>query len=92
MENEKDIAKKIINDAKNAKAEIRKRSISYIAAAFGLVAGLAWNDAIKSLIDALFPRSGDGLAAKFVYAFLVTVLVVVAVYYLESLFSKKEEK
>jgi hypothetical protein len=55
-----------------------------------LVAGLAWNDAVKSLIDSLFPRSGDGVAAKFAYAVLVTVLVVLLVYYMERIFSRED--
>ena len=36
--------------------------------------------------------AGGGVVAKFVYAVLVTVLVVRLVYYLEGVFSKKEEK
>jgi uncharacterized protein (DUF697 family) len=92
MENERDIAKRLVDEARIAKNEIKKKIISYIAAAFGLVAGLAWNDAVKSLIDHLFPIAGGGVAAKFVYAVLVTVLVVMLVYYLERIFSKKEEK
>lgn len=46
-----------------------------MTAAFGLVAALAWNDAIQSLFTTLFGTAGD-LAAKFVYALLVTVVVV----------------
>jgi len=90
MENEKDVARMIVDEAKVAKNEIKKKVISYIAAAFGLVAGLAWNDAVKSLIDALFPRSGNGIAAKFTYAVLVTVLVVLLVYYMERIFSRTD--
>ncbi len=37
------------------RGEFKKRVAGYILAGLGLVAGLAWNDAIKALIDSLFP-------------------------------------
>lgn len=55
---------------------IRQQVIGYVTAAFGFVTGLAWNDAIKSLIDRFFPLETDGLIAKFIYAVVVTVIVV----------------
>lgn len=60
------------------KREIREKTLTYIVAAFGLVAGLAWNEAIKSLIEYLFPLSQNTLLAKFIYAIVVTLLVVIA--------------
>lgn len=61
---------------KNLKSEIREKTAGYIIAALGLVAGLAWNDAVRSLIDSLFPISTNALWMKFVYAIIVTLLVV----------------
>jgi hypothetical protein len=46
-----------------------------MTAAFGLVAALAWNTAIQELFTRIFGNSGD-LAAKFLYAVIVTVIVV----------------
>jgi hypothetical protein len=46
-----------------------------MTAAFGLVAALAWNAAIQALFDTLLPGAGE-LAAKFLYAIIVTVAVV----------------
>lgn len=57
--------------------ELRARTVGYIAAAFGLVAGLAWNDAIKALIEYIFPLSVNTLWAKLVYALLVTAIAVI---------------
>jgi hypothetical protein len=34
--------------------KVREQTVNYILAAFGFVAGLAWNEAIKSLIDVRF--------------------------------------
>lgn len=59
------------------KKEIRTRTIGYILTAFGLVAGLAWNDAIKSLIDRLFPLETDGIWVKFAYAVIITLVVII---------------
>lgn len=71
-------------------AEVREKTIGYITAAFGLVAGLAWNEAIKALIDAIFPLSKNSITAKFVYAGLVTAVVIFVSMRLNS-FIKKDD-
>ena len=58
------------------KEEIKKQTAGYMTAALGLVAGLAWNDAIKSLIESFYPFAKDGIFAKFFYAILITMVVV----------------
>lgn len=55
--------------------EILDNMVQLMTAAFGLVAALAWNAAIQALFEAVLPGSGD-LAAKFLYAVIVTVAVV----------------
>ncbi len=71
--------------------EIRQKTFGYILAGFGFVAGLAWNDAIKSFIDYLFPAPSDVLLSKFVYAFAVTLIAVfMGMYFLNG--SDKETK
>ncbi|MCK9187036.1 MAG: DUF5654 family protein [Candidatus Colwellbacteria bacterium] len=64
------------------KSSVRERAVGYIMAAFGLVAGLAWNDAIKALIEELFPLSKETLVAKFIYAVIISALVVLVAYIL----------
>lgn len=78
-------------DSNTVRREVRKQSLSYITAAFGLVAGLAWNEAIKGLIQFLFPASANSLIAQFVYAIGMTVLVVVVSVYLVRIFKKEHE-
>jgi len=68
---------KIRKKGAELESSVREKMMGYITAAFGLVAGLAWNDAIKSLIESLFPAGGDSVYAKFIYAALMTVVVVV---------------
>jgi hypothetical protein len=62
--------------------KIRNQTVGYIMAAFGLVAGLAWNDAIKGFIDYLYPIGKDGLPAKFIYAVMITLIVVLISWYI----------
>ena len=61
---------------KRIKEQIKEQTTGYVTAALGLVAGLAWNDAIKSLIEAFLPLSKTGVIAKFIYALIVTLIVV----------------
>ena len=47
-----------------------------IAAAFGLVAALAWNDAIKAIFREVF-GSSDQVIPMIIYAVMVTIIAVV---------------
>jgi uncharacterized membrane protein len=88
-----DHIQKIREETKKIKAEIKTSTIGYILAALGLVAGLAWNDAIKTLIESLFPLSQNSIKVKFIYAAAITVIVVLLSIYLARLAaSGKEEK
>lgn len=79
-------------DKKDLKKEIPKRTLGYILAAFGFVAALAWNDAIKSVIDRFFPLPESGIKAKLIYAIAITLIVVIATIYYHSLFDEDEDK
>ena len=50
-------------------------TVTLILGGFGLVAALAWNEAIKTLFETLF-KASDQLIGKFIYALIVTFLVV----------------
>ena len=73
------------------KSKIKEQTSGYITGALGLVAGLAWSDAIKSLIEVLFPFAKSGLWAKFIYAVIITfVVVILGTYILKSSDSDKK--
>ncbi|KKQ28118.1 MAG: hypothetical protein US42_C0002G0073 [Candidatus Magasanikbacteria bacterium GW2011_GWC2_37_14] len=78
-------------ETKKVGTEVKQKIGTYVLAGFGLVAGLAWNEAIKGLIERYFPlASGGGLLAKFIYAVIITiVIVVVSIYILKSEKSNK---
>lgn len=55
--------------------EFFEKSLVYFLAGLGLVAALAWNDAVRSLFNEVFEGARGSLFAKFGYAFLITVIV-----------------
>jgi hypothetical protein len=74
--------------------EVLEKTLQLATAAFGLVAALAWNDAIQTLFTQIFGEAAD-IMAKFVYAILVTVIVVFATIRLarlEERYAEKEEQ
>ena len=70
--------KKIKESQEKISREVRHQTASYILAALGFVVGLAWNDAVKTTIDYLFPLNKGSIWVKFIYAFIVTILIIVA--------------
>ena len=60
--------------------------ISLASASLGLVAALAWNEAIKALLAQL--HLGDNLGGLFSYAIVATVLAVVVLVLLGKLAAK----
>ncbi len=61
--------------------------IALASAALGLVAALAWNDAIKALMKELLGEN-EGLAALFTYAILATLIAVIVVLVLTKIAAK----
>lgn len=68
-----------MEETKEIVRETKAKTFGYISAALGLVAGLAWNEAIAAAIDAAFPLAKDTVAVKFLYAALVTAIVVILI-------------
>lgn len=82
---------KIRNEGKEIKAQVRQQTLSYVVAALSLVAGLAWNDFIKKLIDVFFPLKKDSLWVGLLYAVAITLIVVVITVYLTKILKPKGE-
>lgn len=57
------------------KKQLFFQTATLINSAFALVAALAWNEAIKEIIVTYIP-AGSSLYSKLIYAFLVTLIVV----------------
>ena len=82
---------KLTKNLKEARNAVKKRMFSYIAAGFGLVIGFAWNDAISSLIKQLFPDGASSIFAKFIYAFILTVIIGYTLFYIEKALTDENE-
>lgn len=76
------------------KSEVTEKMAALITAAFGLVAALAWNDAIRALFvgpcgapgaGALCSLSGGG---PWVYAIIITILAVIATIWIAKISEK----
>lgn len=68
--------------------ELIKQLVALSTAGFGLVAALAWNEAVKAFvghyIDPLLPN-GSGVLSRFLYAIIITVFAVLVTYQLSKL-------
>lgn len=74
------------------KKEVIEKLAALITAAFGLVAALAWNGAIKAIFAKIFTEA-EGLVQMLVYAVVVTIIAVIATLWIgrASAKAKKEE-
>jgi len=72
------------------KKEVIEKVAALITAAFGLVAALAWNDAIKTIFTEYF---GDqvGVPPMLTYALIVTALAVIAAVWSGKVASKTKK-
>jgi len=59
------------------KSEIIEKLAALITAAFGLVAALAWNGAIRAIFERIFGTAED-MVAMIIYAVVVTLIAVLA--------------
>ena len=58
------------------KQEVLDKIAALITAAFGLVAALAWNDAIKAIFKEVF-GTADAVGPMLIYAIMVTIIAVI---------------
>ena len=72
------------------KIQLLETTAALITAAFGLVAALAWNEAIKAIIAEFLGADGTipGLVA---YAMIVTVIAVIATLLIAMALAKAKE-
>lgn len=80
----------LVNQGSSLSGEIKTTMFGYIVGALGLVAGLAWNDAIKSLIEYFWPNQQNSVLAKIIYAVIITAIVVILSIIISRVFAKKQ--
>lgn len=62
--------------------EVLDKINSLAAAGFGVVAALAWNDAIKGFFNLYFPTPQGNVWAQLLYAIVLTAIIVLITVYL----------
>ncbi len=67
---------RVEEEVKRTTQEVMSRTTGFILAALGFVVGLAWNDAIQELVKTIFSQEQNTIIAKFIYAFIITVALV----------------
>lgn len=82
---------RIKKESSKLSREVKEKTLGFIITAFGLVAGLAWNEAIQSLIKSFFVVDKDSILVKFLYAIVMTILVVLITVYLARFFGKDDQ-
>ena len=70
------------------KEEFKEKIATLILGGLTLVAALSWNEAIKSLIETIFPKKSSELIGKFIYAIIITIFIVIVSVYLKKLIKK----
>lgn len=68
--------KPITKRVTGATREVTAQILNLATSSLGLVAALAWNDAVQSIFKEYFP-TGSGIVAKLIYAVIVSVLIVI---------------
>ena len=69
------------------KSEMWDKLGALLTAAFGLVAALAWNGAIRAIFEKMF-GTADNITAMLVYASVVTVIAVLVTMRIAKVISK----
>jgi uncharacterized membrane protein YuzA (DUF378 family) len=73
------------------KRKVTAQIVALLTGALGLIAALAWNEAVKALFEKIF-GDANGIAAKFAYAIIVTIVVVWITMRLAKLQAQDEEE
>jgi hypothetical protein len=73
---------------KSIHRELVSQMVALSTAGFGLVAALAWNEAIQAFVKEYIDQyisSGSGILSRFIYALIITFIAVFVTYQLSKL-------
>ena len=80
---------------KKLRQELLKQMVTLSTAGFGLVAALAWNEAIQAFVGEYIDKYisvGSGIISRFIYAIIITVFAVFITYQLTKISGEDESK
>jgi len=73
------------------KTEVMEKLSALVTASFGLVAALAWNEAIQKIFKNIF-GTASGILAMLIYATIVTIIAVLATLWIGRIAEKAKNK
>ena len=82
-----------MSEKKKIHKELIRQMVLLSTAGFGLVAALAWNDAIQSFVNNYIVKyisPGSGVLSRFIYAVIITIVAVLVTYQLSRLSDKED--
>jgi len=80
---------------KKFRQELLKQVVTLSTAGLGLVAALAWNEAVQAFVNEYVNKYlsvGTGIISKFVYAVVITAFAVFVTYQLTKLVGEEDKK
>ena len=75
--------------------ELIRQMVTLSTAGFGLVAALAWNEAVQAFVNEYVSRYlsvGSGIISKFIYAMIITVFAVFVTFQLTRIAGEEEKE
>ncbi len=81
--------------SKDFQKELLKQLITLSTSGFGLVAALAWNEAIQTFVKQYvdtYISIGSGVVYRFIYAIIITTIAVLVTYQLTKLARLKDDR
>ena len=80
---------------KKFRQELLKQLVTLSTAGLGLVAALAWNEAIQAFVGEYIDNYisvGSGIISRFIYAVIITIFAVFVTYQLTKISGEEDEK
>jgi len=71
------IHKRVTQEVRQVRLEVLQKVTDLMTAGLGLVAALAWNEAIKAFFNTFFPTPSGNLLGLTLYALLITIIIVI---------------
>ena len=84
--------RKLEEEKRKIEDAFKRRVEGYLMTAFGIVAGLAWNEAVKDLMAYLLPMQKDTIFAKFLYAIIMTFILILISLYVIRFINRSDSK
>lgn len=70
----REVVRPLVRHARGLTTEVMTQLVTLATSALGLVAALAWNDAVQAVFKEYYPAA-RGITGRFVYAVVISILI-----------------